>query len=82
MVNDLIKTAYKKEESNELEKALELLDQVTVMLPGYHVTYHDKARILVKLNKMEEALECYNKIIELKPDIPETFFYRGEILYI
>lgn len=32
-------------------------------MPGYHVAYHDKARILIKLNQFDEAIDCYDKIV-------------------
>lgn len=47
------------------------------MAPEYTKPYHDKARILVKMQKMEEAIECYNEILTLKPELPELYFYKG-----
>lgn len=40
----------------------------------------NKANILLELNKMKDALDCYNKVIELDSNNSEAFLNKGFVL--
>jgi tetratricopeptide (TPR) repeat protein len=39
-----------------------------------------KGVALEKLNKLEDAIKCYNKAIDLNPNYPISFFNKGNLL--
>lgn len=50
------------------EKAIEYYDRVLKVHPMNHVVWSHKARALVEISRISEAMECYNIAIELQPN--------------
>jgi len=75
-IRDLGKTYYL---DGQYQKALTLLNS-SVSLPPYDAEGElYLARTLKKLNRREEAIIAFQKILENKPTYPKTYYYLGEI---
>lgn len=59
---------YKLIQDGELEKALEVLKLNTILYPESWNVYDSYGEVLIKLNRKLEAIEMYEKSIELNPE--------------
>lgn len=65
-------TAYSK---GELAKSLELYDQAILIDPNNNVLYANRSAILLKLNRVEEAISEATHAIQLDPTWPKVFLH-------
>ena len=64
---DLNSLGYSYLGNEELEKALEVFKLNTILFPDSYNAYDSYGEALMKANKKEEAIEIYEKSIELNP---------------
>ena len=46
------------------------------MNPNYSLAYNNKGDALLKLNKIEDAIQCFDKAIELNPNNSNAIFNK------
>lgn len=70
-----------KQDTVELFKAIDYLDQAIKLDSNYYIAYANKSKILVHIERYDEALNVLDKIIELRTDFA-VFGYidQAEIL--
>jgi len=66
--SDLNQWGYRLFQNGELEKALEVLKLNTILYPESWNVYDSYGEVLTELNRKLEAIEMYEKSIELNPD--------------
>ena len=66
-------------ENNQLIVALERVDQWLDLQPNATAPLFLKARILTIEGKSNQAVTIYKKVIEVEPDLPETYNNLGLI---
>jgi pimeloyl-ACP methyl ester carboxylesterase len=64
---DLNSLGYSYLGNEELDKALEVFKLTTILFPDSYNAYDSYGEALMKANKKEEAIEMYEKSIELNP---------------
>lgn len=64
--------------SGDLEKSLTAFDYVNVIDEEFHASYFNKANVLVRLERYEEAIDLYKKALDF--DILDSliYFYIGD----
>ena len=50
------------------------------MDPNDEFVFYNKGVLLTDMNRTEEALECYNKVLEIEPDDADALYNKGTIL--
>ncbi|PWW66891.1 tetratricopeptide repeat protein [Actinokineospora spheciospongiae] len=75
----------------DLEEALRLVTEGAAWLdrtiePGTHalhrsVLVHNRAQLLAKLGRTDEALECFDQVIAADPNHPDHYIDRGNLLH-
>lgn len=71
------------ERNNRLEAAVTCYDNAWECSPKYSMFLFDKAEILDKLERYAEAIEVYDKIVEIKPsdkNTQEAWYHKADIL--
>jgi tetratricopeptide (TPR) repeat protein len=71
---------------HKFEEALVILDMSLQNLQNYNTKivlyiYNDKGVVLVKLKRLDQALECFNKGIAIEPTCFFFYFNKGNLLY-
>jgi Tfp pilus assembly protein PilF len=75
----LIGIAYSKKQM--WPEAIDVLTQVTQLVPNFARTYFELAVCYQKQNDPEKALEYYQKNLDLDPSNPDSAFNSGLILF-
>jgi tetratricopeptide (TPR) repeat protein len=65
------------QDSLNLELALDLLDKAIKLDTQYYLAYANKAMVLSKLKKYDEAIEILDRIIKIRPDYAEGIANQG-----
>ena len=65
---------------NMVDKSLKEYDEILKINPRFVPAWLRKGEILRKLGKYEEALECYNKVLEIAPNIT-ALYGKASVLY-
>lgn len=77
-----IKQAQHVKQQNQLEKALSLYQKAINLSPEIKSellqAYFDLGKALAKEAKWDQAVNCYQKIIEVNPDFYEAYLYLGD----
>lgn len=68
-------------ESGELELALTHLKAAAIRMPNSPMIHTNMGNVYMKLDKLDQASECYKKALKLDPLVPETLFNLGMIFY-
>lgn len=64
------------------EEALEVIDKALDMNPAYTTFgWYYRAKALRELKRFDEALICYDRIIEIAPASKESWCYKGDFLF-
>ena len=50
------------------------------MDPNDEFAFYNKGVLLTGMNRTEEALECYDKVLEIEPDDADALYNKGTIL--
>jgi tetratricopeptide (TPR) repeat protein len=69
--------------SGEYDSALSILEAVINIEPGYHLiheAWNSKGNTLAALGRPEEAIEAYEKAIQIKEGYHEAWYNKGGIL--
>jgi len=66
---------------NRPAKALQRIEQVLRLTPDHTGALIIKGRILVALDRVQEAMKCYDSAISIDPMSGEGFLERARILY-
>lgn len=77
--NELVQDADNPEMNDANELALKKLEEDTRLHPNNASLYNDKGEAAVALRRYEEALNAYNRAIELEADNPAFYFNRGHV---
>ncbi|MCB0553455.1 MAG: tetratricopeptide repeat protein [Phaeodactylibacter sp.] len=59
---------------DDLPTALQFFQKAVSLQPGDYTALNNLAGILAKTNRMEEALERFHRVLELKPDYPQASY--------
>jgi tetratricopeptide (TPR) repeat protein len=57
-----------------------LLTEVIDLNPNYSLAYNNKGEALLKLNKIEDAIKCFDKAIELNPNNSNAIFNKKAVI--
>ena len=63
------------------EAALKRCEMTAAQRPNYAGTYSDKGDVLLELERYDEALECYDKVVELNTDNAWVHYRRWMALF-
>lgn len=63
----------------ELQHILHDLDKTIALAPDFAFAHYNKALVLSRLKRNEEAIDEYSKALELEPTLAEAYFNRGLI---
>ena len=66
---------------NKIDDAMKYLDLAISKKADNEVLHLVRGNLLVKLNRNDEAVKCYEKAIALKPDFMDAYFNLGNIYY-
>jgi Flp pilus assembly protein TadD len=62
------------------EKAEPLLARAVALAPGNAAAWHDRGAALRALDRLDQALDCFNRSIALNPNSPPVHYNRGTVL--
>ena len=84
--NEFVHTLYRPPHDLNPEQFYELTEELMACVlnkidKNYLDFYLLKGKALLKMGKNEEALVCFNKLIELKPVNPVTHIWKGTALF-
>ncbi len=68
-------------ESGEIELALTHLKAAAIRMPNSPMIHTNLGNAYLKLDKLDQAGECYKKALKLDPLVPETLFNLGMIFH-
>jgi len=63
---------------NDLDEALEVFNEMTDRFPSLPEAYLGRAMAWSGLKKYKKALKDHDKVLDLNPDNPLFYYYRGE----
>ncbi len=69
--------AYYYQNHNQIDKAIELYQDIEKVTPGYPDAYLNLGIIFMTQDKIPEAYEQFSKFIELDDQAPEGYYYRS-----
>lgn len=74
--------AYSHSKLNEREKALELYSTTLTLNPKNYVAWNNKGYLLMNMGEehFPQAQLCYDRAIELRPELSQTHFNKGSLL--
>jgi len=77
--NNLWKKYLEATGKKDYEKAISILNELLKIkkTPDFYVR---KGRLLKSLGRYDEALECLDKALKLKPDYSRAYFLKGVLL--
>jgi tetratricopeptide (TPR) repeat protein len=58
---------------NNQEKMLKIIDDILTIKPNFPIMYHEKATILVDLNKFDEAIKSIEEVFKYEQDSVENY---------
>lgn len=64
-----------------LDEAELLLRKLSREYPVFHDSWGHLAHLLVQQGRIEEAIPCYQKVLEIKPGLPEALLLLGDAFY-
>ena len=56
------------------------LDKAIQMDPNDEFVFYNKGVLLTDMEKLQEALECYNRVLEIEPNEEDALYNKGTIL--
>jgi tetratricopeptide (TPR) repeat protein len=59
-----------KIKTGDIQRALVLLDKILSKVPGHRQALSLKGQVLLKMKRYEEAVDCYRRFLEQKPNDP------------
>jgi tetratricopeptide (TPR) repeat protein len=65
----------------DYQKALQLINEVIHLVPGYAIAHSNKGNILKELGRHKEALAALELAIKLDPSYAEAYVNKGNVLY-
>ena len=68
---------HRQEETAELQAVLADLDEVVKRSPKNVYAFYDKGNVCFLLGDLTTAISCYNKAIDIKPDLGVAYYNRG-----
>ena len=74
---DYFNRGYQKQESGDLQGAVEAYDQAIRLNPDYAVAYNNRANARDDLGDPQAAIADYTEAIRLKPDYYTAYYNRG-----
>lgn len=74
---ELTQEAMTKVDGGALEEALQLLDQAIAEDPGYPLPYKNKAAVLGKLERFQDAAEALTALLTKHPDDADAYLAQG-----
>lgn len=74
---ELLKQASISGQKNENDKAIDYLNQATILKPNEAVGYSQRAHLRIKMNDIQNAIDDFTKFIELAPKSRITYGYYG-----
>jgi tetratricopeptide (TPR) repeat protein len=66
---------------NKIDDAMKYLDLAISKKADNEIMHLVRGNLLVKLNRYDEAVKCYEKAITLKPDFMDAYFNLGNVYY-
>ncbi|MBT8508874.1 hypothetical protein AZH53_10710 [Methanomicrobiaceae archaeon CYW5] len=76
----LYQRARQKADGEDFDGALALLDEAVSLAPGFSVAHCEKGNCFHFMNRENEALESYERAIQVDPYNAEAWFHKGQIL--
>jgi tetratricopeptide (TPR) repeat protein len=64
-----------------LEDAIASYDQALEFEPDYDLAWYNKALALYRLERMDKAIFCLDKVLHQQPCLAEAWIHRGNALY-
>ncbi len=64
-------------QSNRLDKATQVLEQLTSLFPQQIYYCDTLANTYAQLQQIQKACDCYNSFIEINPDIADAFYNKA-----
>jgi tetratricopeptide (TPR) repeat protein len=65
-----------------INKSIEFFDSATNIDNNYVIAWNDKGVALMELEKFQDALKCFEKVIRLEPSDNMAWYNRGYVLLI
>ena len=67
---------------DKFEESLEILEKAIQINPAYSTfAWFYRAKSLKELKRFDDALACYDTIIEMAPESKESWCYKGDFLF-
>jgi tetratricopeptide (TPR) repeat protein len=76
----LYQQARQKADGEDYDGALALLDEAVSLAPGFSVAHCEKGNCFHFMNRESDAIESYERAIEVDPYNAEAWFHKGQIL--
>ena len=76
----LYQQARQKADDENFEEALVFLDRAVNLAPGFSVAHCEKGNCFHFMNRESDALESYERAIQVDPYNAEAWFHKGQIL--
>ncbi|MBK7497096.1 MAG: tetratricopeptide repeat protein [Candidatus Omnitrophica bacterium] len=78
---DQLDAALEAVRLGRLAEGEQILKDLSRAAPDFHDSWGHLAHLLVQQGRIEEAVLCYQKVLEIKPGLPEAVLLLGDAFY-